>query len=547
MTRKRNITSDLNTLPLQIRTISILKENGIRTVDELIQIDENQLSKIKYLGRTGTSDINNVLKSIDSLLLSPGTLSVLKQAGINNVVQLFALRGNLSSLKNLTNAAMSEINLATLTLEELPLQTRSINALKKSGIVFTGQLMRLSLSEIRNIKNIGAISFCDIKEFIIKERGQLQDVDFRPTNPFRESKESTLLSDKYYSGKIEVDLTPVSREAFIEDLLATLKPRESLITIRRYGLIGGVVDTLADIGTDFGLTRERIRQIQNKSIVKLKKTIWSSKYVNIINLLNDFIHENGYVVTDDEIDKSTQSIFNLEKYDGSSILDLLTDIGLYNRYCMKSFCFYTVNKDKIDVKIINDCILSFIEKENVPLSLSSIIEHTQNNRFIKSNIEILEKIVKKICDTNPQIEKVGNLYIRGRYSTKRNIELIKCVLRVEDTPLHFTEIAERVNNMLSNNTSLDVRLIHKILIENDSFSHTGKKGTYALTSWGFRKETTSELCKEYIQNAGFPVHWLQIYNYITKYKNSSKFAIRNILDNSGHFVHLGKGIYDVKR
>lgn len=544
---KRNETGDISTLPLKPRTITILKDAGIKTIDTLNQLDRTQLSKIKYLGRTGISEINNVLKSIDSLLLSPGTLSVLKQAEINNVAQLFALSGDLTNLENLTDSAIREINLAILPLDELPLATRAINILKESGIVFTGQLMRLNFDEIWDIKKIGAISFKDIKALIIKEREQLQDVDYGPTNFVRENKTSQLLSYEYYSDGAVIDTAPISREAFLEDLLSSLQPREYSIIMRRYGLIGGIGDTLADIGTDFGITRERIRQIQNKSVKKLSKLLISPKYKNIINLIDDFISERDHVVTDEEIDKAAYSLFNIDKFDGSSILDLLTDSGLYRRHSMKSFCFYTIKKDKLDTRLINEGIITILEKENKPLPLSFILDYLLSKKIIRATAEHSQAVVNKICGVNPQIEKVGNFYIRSRYATQRNVALIRGVLETEDAPMHFTEITNRINDMLPENDSIDVRRVHMILIESDCFSHTGRRGTYALSSWGFRKETTPELCKEFINNAGFPVHWLQIYNFVAKYKNSSKIAIRAILDSSGHFIHLGNGIYDIKK
>jgi RNA polymerase primary sigma factor len=53
-------------------------------------------------------------------------------------------------------------------------------------------------------------------------------------------------------------------------LLDTLTQRESDIVSLRFGLIDGVPRTLEDIGTKFGLTRERIRQIEAKAMAKLR-------------------------------------------------------------------------------------------------------------------------------------------------------------------------------------------------------------------------------------------------------------------------------------
>nr|AKC88790.1 sigma factor [Pelargonium nanum] len=56
-------------------------------------------------------------------------------------------------------------------------------------------------------------------------------------------------------------------------IVTTLKPRESQIIKLRYGVGGGRAYTLAEVGLRFGLSRERVRQLQNQSLAKLKLRI----------------------------------------------------------------------------------------------------------------------------------------------------------------------------------------------------------------------------------------------------------------------------------
>ena len=56
----------------------------------------------------------------------------------------------------------------------------------------------------------------------------------------------------------------------IDSLLKTLTIRESQIIILRFGLHNGTPETLEEIGTKFGVTRERIRQIEAKALRKLR-------------------------------------------------------------------------------------------------------------------------------------------------------------------------------------------------------------------------------------------------------------------------------------
>ena len=56
----------------------------------------------------------------------------------------------------------------------------------------------------------------------------------------------------------------------MEELLNTLSPREARILRLRFGLDNGRAYTLEEIGRKFGLTRERIRQIQMEALRKLR-------------------------------------------------------------------------------------------------------------------------------------------------------------------------------------------------------------------------------------------------------------------------------------
>jgi RNA polymerase primary sigma factor len=71
-------------------------------------------------------------------------------------------------------------------------------------------------------------------------------------------------------------VVPIEAAAFIllqdqlEDILATLSDREQRIIQLRFGLTDGHPRTLEEVGREFGVTRERIRQIESKTLAKLR-------------------------------------------------------------------------------------------------------------------------------------------------------------------------------------------------------------------------------------------------------------------------------------
>jgi RNA polymerase primary sigma factor len=81
----------------------------------------------------------------------------------------------------------------------------------------------------------------------------------------------------------EVGLSPfeaASQELLkghINEVLDTLNPRERKVLELRFGLKDGRSRTLEEVGRDFGVTRERIRQIEAKALRKLRHPSRSKK------------------------------------------------------------------------------------------------------------------------------------------------------------------------------------------------------------------------------------------------------------------------------
>jgi RNA polymerase primary sigma factor len=69
----------------------------------------------------------------------------------------------------------------------------------------------------------------------------------------------------------------------IEELLTSLTPREARVLELRYGLIDGHSYTLKEVGEKFGLTRERIRQIENEALQRLRHPQRSRKLRDYLN------------------------------------------------------------------------------------------------------------------------------------------------------------------------------------------------------------------------------------------------------------------------
>jgi len=72
------------------------------------------------------------------------------------------------------------------------------------------------------------------------------------------------------------------REAIFR-ALSTLEAREQIIIRHRYGLDDGRAKTLEEVGKLFGITRERVRQIEKKALKKLRMPSRNKEIIKIVN------------------------------------------------------------------------------------------------------------------------------------------------------------------------------------------------------------------------------------------------------------------------
>ncbi len=69
----------------------------------------------------------------------------------------------------------------------------------------------------------------------------------------------------------------------LEEVLSTLTPREEQVLRMRFGLTDGKPHTLEEVGKEFNVTRERIRQIESKALRKLRHPSRSKKLRDFLN------------------------------------------------------------------------------------------------------------------------------------------------------------------------------------------------------------------------------------------------------------------------
>lgn len=92
--------------------------------------------------------------------------------------------------------------------------------------------------------------------------------------PVGEDEEDSVLAEFIEDEKVAPPSLEAARTLLrerLKEILIDLSPREQKILAMRFGLEDGVTHTLEEVGKEFGVTRERIRQIEAKALEKIRE------------------------------------------------------------------------------------------------------------------------------------------------------------------------------------------------------------------------------------------------------------------------------------
>ena len=103
-----------------------------------------------------------------------------------------------------------------------------------------------------------------------------------PIGPEEDSRLMDFIHDEEALAPDDAALKTITNED-IDSVLHTLTPREEAVIRLRFGLKDGRCHTLEEVGTEFNVTRERIRQIEAKALRKLRHPSRSKKLKDFLD------------------------------------------------------------------------------------------------------------------------------------------------------------------------------------------------------------------------------------------------------------------------
>jgi hypothetical protein len=353
-----------------------------------------------------------------------------------------------------------------------------------------------------------------------------------------------IMASQYKEELAEADLPKMMSKAFVG-----LKRKQRHVLKKRFGLVNGEVKTLQEIGDSYGVTRERIRQIEKAAIKRLSKEENFKNFAPINYLLVEELERSGGILSEQTLInrilmKNRKDLIN------ANILRLIFEIHpelSFVKECEHknpSWCLEDYDQEKLMNLLVD--LHEYFDKEQE-------IKHIENlHDYVSQKHEIERLHLESLLDLSKRVMSVDNdnygLYDWTFINPKNIRDKIYFVLNKHKKPMHFLELTETIGNedfMYKKN--ITHQAVHNELIADDRYVLIGK-GIYALSEWGYESGTVIDVIKQIISKSeNQAMSKEDIIDQVSKRRMVKKNTIIINLHNKNHFEKNKEGLFLVKK
>jgi hypothetical protein len=328
-----------------------------------------------------------------------------------------------------------------------------------------------------------------------------------------------------------------------KNLLEELPERARNIAIQRYGLGKSPQKrTLESIGGEYGITRERVRQIENFALKTIKNSKSYEKEQKALTELRDAIANLGAIVPEEELLNAIAESLHEQNH----IAFLLT---LGDEFERKRDDKHFTHRWSVDEDI----------SKRVHQALHGLYQELSEDDLIAEK-EMLNLFSKKLSDVPSNYKKedvlkrwlglsrvVGSNQL-GEWGlvSSPNIkargirDYAYLVIRRHGSPLHFSEVAGEIEKTF--NRKAHTATCHNELIKDkDRFALVGR-GLYGLTEWGYSNGVVRDVIIKILKEEG-PLSKEELIKKILKERYVKENTIIVNLQNKKHFKKDKQGNY----
>jgi hypothetical protein len=339
---------------------------------------------------------------------------------------------------------------------------------------------------------------------------------------------------------IQLSFNPTQKT---KQLLKALENERALdVLARRYGLSTTTSpETLESVGQSYGITRERVRQIENHAIKTIQKSDAYSAVAEELRQLATLIEESGGVIPEDEL----LSMLSCTTKTKNHILFLLA-VGepFYKRKENPEFVqhWYTNESHAHQIReslrqlhkeLDNQTVLP---EEQIIENYTKKIGDTKIKDLHEDQVLLWLKLSKKIAK-NPLGE--WGLSTSPAVRVKGIRDYAYLTLKRHGSPMHFGEVAEQIEQLFGR--TAHKATTHNELIKDPRFVLVGR-GLYALTEWGYTQGVVKDVIKSLLNEAG-PLSRDEIVERVKRERYVKDNTILVNLQDTDVFVRLDDGRY----
>ncbi len=285
-------------------------------------------------------------------------------------------------------------------------------------------------------------------------------------------------------------------------LLIALPERARDVIVSRYGLgTSPKKMTLESIGQKYGVTRERVRQIENHALASIRKAPAYQKGKAVLIELEQLVHGLGGVIAEEELlshvspDKSVQNHIHFLLVVDESFKKEKEDEHFKHRWYIDDALAAKVHealrklyKSLNDNDLVSelDIIAQFLTH------VENIADHLKHENVVRRYLN-LSKVISK----NPLGE--WGLITSPNVRAKGMRDFAFLVLRKHGSPIHFREVAKSIEKLFGRKAH--VATTHNELIKDPRFILVGR-GLYALAEWGYMSGVVKEVIRKILEKHG---------------------------------------------
>lgn len=337
-------------------------------------------------------------------------------------------------------------------------------------------------------------------------------------------------------------------------LLNSLSPKQKEVIVKRFGLKDGKRMTLEAIGKEYGITRERVRQIEEDALKSLRKPELISQVDEFLATIAKHINNHGSVKKEEHLlEKEAQTIFAGQKFSSSpkAVIHLLLTLGeSFERHPETKdwHSFWTTDKAIADhAKAVAASLHDKLKSHKQPVNKDTLISFATETAKSR-NIETSEPALMSYVSLSKNID--SNVF--GQYGLAHWPEISPrgmkdkafLVLSKMNKPLHFTQVAKEIEKSGLAKKSAHPQTVHNELIKDNRFVLVGR-GTYALTDWGYAPGTIKDVIIKVISQSKKPLTKEEITSAVLSQRQVKENTILLNLQNRKIFKKNIEGKYIV--